>query len=297
MKSKPIKFNGIEFTSLHSLCTHYRVDYERFLYYFSTKKLNISSAITKAREKKLIYKGNEYNSLSELCNDLGLNYCRVNKRLHLGLDLKHAIENPLGFGKNSIEFNGKVYKSYRDIYDDYKPNISYSGFVKRIKRYLGNKELVTNGRLPRKGEFIVYNGVKYRNLKEFYKSINSKYSYVYAANLYRSGIPISRIANILTSGSRYIKCNGIEYKSTSDFIKKNNLKAHRVYRCLKKGYSYEKCLRCCKSSSYCFEYDGTVYESLRKFCEKNNLSYSKMSYRVHTCGLSIYEAVDMIKSA
>lgn len=296
MKSKRlIKFNGEEFPNLKQLCKHYRVDYERFIYYYKSKKYTISACIKKARGKKIVYHGKEYSSLKDLCTKLNVNYSTVNRRLKFGLSVEQAIDSPKGCCKHVIKFNGKLYGSYKAIYDEYHPNVSYSGFVRRMKSLVGVSNVVSDSRLHKGCHSIVYNGIKYRNLMDFYKILDTKYSYSYLYNLYKKGVCPSEIVRIMSNGLGHISCNGVDYNSISDFIEKNNLSRHRVYKCMKKGYSAEKCLRVCKYSSYAFEYDGKVYNSLAEFCRVHNLKYTKVKYKVYDKGLSIYEALDELE--
>ena len=296
MKSnKILRFNGETFTSLKNLCNKYKVDYERFIYYHKKGIYTISTCLKKARGKNVVYKGIEYRNLKELCDKLNVSYSTVTKRLKYGLSVDQAIDNPKGSGKNAIDFNGKLYGSYKDIYDELKPNLTYSGFVKRLKKVLNTFTVASPNRISKLGTVVNYNNVKYRNLMEFYKSLDTKLSYSYLVYLYKSGVSIDKIVDTMSNGAHHLKCNGIEYKSTLDFINKNNLKAYKVYRCLKKGYSAEKCLRVCKYSSHAFEYDGKVYNSLAEFCRVHNLKYSKVKYKVYDKGLSIYEALDELE--
>lgn len=290
-----IRFNGEEFPNLKELCNHYRVDYERFIYYHKTKKYTISACIKKARGKKIVYHGKEYPSLKDLCEKLSVNYSTVNRRLKFGLSVDQAIDNPRGCCRHVIKFNGKSYSSYKAIYDEYRPNVTYSGFVRRMKSLIGSSNVVSNSRVTKGCNEIFYNGVRYRNLMDFYKILDTKYSYSYLVNLYRRGVYPSEIVRIMSNGAGHISCNGVDYNSISDFIEKNNLSRARVYKYMKKGYSAEKCLKLCRYSSRAFEYDGKVYNSLAEFCRVHNLKYTKVKYKVYDKGLSIYEALGEIE--
>lgn len=95
-----IEFKGKTYSSFSKLCKEYNISSS-----IALSRLNMGWSLEKTLTKPirktqnnfipdLTYKGIHYNSLKELCDNVGADYQNTLNRLHRGKDLKTAIETP-----------------------------------------------------------------------------------------------------------------------------------------------------------------------------------------------------------
>ena len=95
-----VEFKGKVYSSFSKLCKAYNISssiaISRINMGWSLEK-TLTTPIRKTKNKfipELDYNGIHYNSLKELCDNIGADYQNTLNRLHRGKDLKTAIETP-----------------------------------------------------------------------------------------------------------------------------------------------------------------------------------------------------------
>ena len=78
--------------------------------------------------------GNNFGSISDMCEHYGITYQVFRHRQYLGWELKNILTRPIGktrIGKQIVDHKGKTYKSLTDLAKSY--NISYSKLDQRLR--------------------------------------------------------------------------------------------------------------------------------------------------------------------
>lgn len=181
MKGKKIKYKGIEYSSIKSLCETYKVSYAMV-----SQRLKNGFTIEDAIEIPLkkhrngipvIYKGVQYQSIRSLAHSKNIPYHVVQMRIKKGIDIETAIDTPVGeLMGNQIEFKGKLYPSFSNLCKTY--NISSSIALSRLNMNWSLEKTLTTPVRKTKNKFIpelIYNGKKYNSLKELCDDVGADY--------------------------------------------------------------------------------------------------------------------------
>lgn len=127
--SNKIEYNGVTYNSLRNLCELNNVSYNT-IYSRIKAGHTIEEAISKPIKSKwgsIEFEGHRFKSIRELCRHYKLHPATFCGRRDLGWTLKECVYGKIDeFGKSrligKIEFNGKIYKSFKELCEAYDVN-------------------------------------------------------------------------------------------------------------------------------------------------------------------------------
>lgn len=126
--SKSIEYNGNKFKSLRNLCDFYNVPYYA-IYFRISKGYSLEEALTEPVKNNRIveFEGKKFKSTREFCRYYNLNVTTFCNRRNMGWTIEECVygkankyDRPKLMGE--IEFEGKKYKNFKSLCEDYKVN-------------------------------------------------------------------------------------------------------------------------------------------------------------------------------
>lgn len=151
------------------------------------------------------YKDIDYKSETELFNKnkhhISINLSVFRFRINDGWDIEKALSTPKGHTKESIEYNGVLYKNLKDLYlkNCHEKSPSIHSFGRKIRKGMSYKEALGEK------EGIIYKGVRYKNIKDLYEK-----------NCHKDSFSINTFRNRIKNGMSYEEAlgekNGVIYK-------------------------------------------------------------------------------------
>lgn len=181
MKGKKVIYNGVEYSSIKSLCESCNVSYAMVTQRLKTG-MSIEEAIniplkTHRNGIKIVYDGIEYPSIRSLAKAKNIPYHVIQMRLKKGMSIKKAIETPVGeLMGNEIVFKNKKYSSFSKLCKAF--NIPPSIALSRLNMNWSLEKTLTTPVRKTKNRYIpqlTYNGKDYSSLKVLCDDLNIDY--------------------------------------------------------------------------------------------------------------------------
>ncbi len=292
-RGKEIEYKGIKYSSIKKACEALGLPHttirKRIRTGWTIEKALSIPVITRDSNTTVVYNEKEYSSKKQLCNELGVNYDAVIKRMSdYGYSLEDAVtKNIKGKNERIVEYNGKTYASISDLCKKYgiKKHIIYS----RMSKGMTLEEAMSKPIKERNYE-LEYKGKKYSCLKDLCKKIGAPYSLV--CRRVNDGWSLEDALN--TPVRHEIEYRGKKYPSIKALCMENDVDCTVVYSRLEAGWTLERALNTpegiCPNAKEVV-YNGETFKSISSLCRKYGLNISRVTTRVKR-GMSIKDAVE-----
>lgn len=255
--------------------------------------------------RRVIYGGEAYRSLQELCCKLGIDTKKVRYQIKgKGLSLEQAIQEVISSTVNGLNYNGKMYKNLMEICKtvgvDY-PKVHYLFKTKGIPLEKAIPALLTDSTdllLPDKH---YYNGKGYRSVHALCRDLGIHMQLV--SRYMHSGLTLEEAVNKTVTDKnkreeKTVTYEGKEYVSLKSLCKDlglNHRKAHYLVKT--KGIPLEKVISALLTDNTDsllpnkHYYNGKGYPSLSLLCKDLGIHRQLVTKYVQS-GLTLEEAVD-----
>lgn len=170
INGKEVYYKGKYYPSITNLCDELNIKAStvqgRLKNGWSLEKA-VSTPIRKTVQRvpeKLVYNGQTFSTLKELCETFGFNYVNTSTRLRRGYSFKEALETPLNEPKipKKCSYNNKEYNSEKEMCLD--NNVSYMKYLNLKKKGYSLEDAIKNAIV--KNKKVEIDGHTYKSLVE-----------------------------------------------------------------------------------------------------------------------------------
>jgi len=170
-----IVYKGKEYKSYKEIWREYGFKCHPSSFTSYVKRYGIEAAIdhclnTKEKDK-IVYKGKEYKSYTEIWKEYELKCIFSNFLLYIK---RHGLEKAMDryLNKDKIVYKGKEYNNYREIWREYGFKCHSTSFTSYVKRY--GLEAAMDHYLNKR---IIYKGKEYKSYREIWREYELKCDY------------------------------------------------------------------------------------------------------------------------
>ena len=254
-----------------------------------------------SRRIHIAYNGVEYNSLKSACNELGLNYNVIRRRMiNFGLSFEEAINYSNITYRDGIKvtYKGVEYNSIKVACDTL--GFNYNIIRSRMLKYsLQFEEAINYSRRDfTHGTKVMYKGVEYSSIKSACKSLGLNYSTI-KSRIDKLGSSFEEVVNQSYNSNRTkVVYNGVEYNSIRSACKElgftykiitDRMRKHKLSFEDAVNYTSTRCNNNVKRIKV--TYNGVEYNSIMSACKELGFNYVTVSSRMKRNDLSFEEAI------
>lgn len=234
----------------------------------------------------VVYNNITYDSLSDLCRQLGLNRAVISSRLHHGWSLDDAISKPIetNFKQCYDPIHKKYYKSAREMCKAH--DINYATFKSRIDNGVSIEDALKTKNFRKLK--IEYNGRTYNTLKDACDDVGINYGTVMDRII--NGWDVKKALSTPANANTLISYKGVQYKSLRELCLKLDLDYGFINSRLQHGFSLEDAITKEKiSHEKSITIQGVKYKSRKEAYSIFGVSEATITRRIKQ-GMSIEEA-------
>ena len=208
------------------------------------------------RKEPFVYEGNEYRSVEECCDEMGVSYCAVTTAVSRnGITHEEAIEKQLA--KKPFEFNGEIFKTRNEACRKY--GVPFANVRSKAERY----------------------GISFAEAlqSEAEKPFNPNGNAVeYEGRLWKSKRALAKSYGIITeTANACAKSKGLSFTEALTYLRK-------------KGMGHEPSVSDVTNNT-CFRFRGKYYSSVSKACGEYCIFYPNMKKSLDS-GMKPAEALE-----
>ena len=238
---------------------------------------------TPITDNSVTYKGVTYPNLTVLCDELGLNYDIVRKRISRdNMTLEEAIETPLK--DVSVTYKGVKYPSLLDLCN--KLELNYGTVNGRMLK--DNMTLEEAIETPLRYNPVTYKDKVYSNLPNLCDELGLDQALIRNRMSKQNMTLEQAIETPLRDDS--LVYNNITYSSLSELCDKLKLNYNTIYSRISRGMNLQQAIET-NLRDDSITYKGKVYQSLIELCNVLGLNYNTIISRINVAGMTLEEAI------